>query len=67
MFTTCSEHRAWPALRCDEPAVRAALRYGWSQEPIEGQGTRLNLLKRQMYGRATFDLLCQRVPIHAPG
>lgn len=42
-------------------AVRAALSYEWSQGQVEGQITRLKLLKRQMYGRANFDLLKQRV------
>lgn len=54
-------------LRRDESAVRAALRYDWSQGQIEGQVNRLKLLKRQMYGRAKFDLLRQRVLYHAAG
>jgi transposase len=54
-------------LRADEAAVRAALRSDWSQGPIEGQVNRLKLLKRQMYGRATFDLLRQRVLFRAAG
>jgi transposase len=54
-------------LRRDEPAVQATLRYAWSQGPIEGQVNRLKLLKRQMYGRAKFDLLRQRVLFHAAG
>lgn len=54
-------------LRRDEPAVRAALRYDWSQGQIEGQVNRLKLLKRQMYGRAKFDLLRQRVLFHTAG
>jgi len=48
-------------LRRDFAAVQAALRYDWSQGPIDGQINRLKLLKRQMYGRAKFDLLRQRV------
>jgi transposase len=48
-------------LRRDYAAVQAALRYPWSQGPIEGHIHRLKLLKRQMYGRAKFDLLRQRV------
>jgi transposase len=48
-------------LRRDYAAVQAALRYQWSQGPIEGQINRLKLLKRQMYGRAKFDLLRQRM------
>jgi transposase len=48
-------------LRQDEDAVRAALRLPWSNGPVEGQVHRLKLLKRQMYGRARFDLLRRRV------
>jgi transposase len=48
-------------LRRDFAAVQAALRYDWSQGPIDGQINRLKLLKRQMYGRAKFDLLRRRV------
>lgn len=45
----------------DEQAVRAALRYCYSNGLVEGQITRLKLLKRSMYGRASFDLLRRRV------
>lgn len=48
-------------LRRDEAAVRAALLYPWSHGPVEGEINRLKRLKRQMYGRANFDLLRQRV------
>jgi transposase len=54
-------------LRRDDAAVQAAVRSDWSQGPIEGQVNRLKLLKRQMYGRAKFDLLRQRVLFHAAG
>jgi len=50
----------------DEAAVRAALRYPWSQGPVEGQINRLKLLKRQMYGRAGFALLRQRMLAKPP-
>jgi transposase len=33
----------------------------WSNGHVEGQVHRLKLIKRQMYGRAKFDLLRQRV------
>jgi transposase len=49
------------SLRKEYEAVRAALGYEWSQGQVEGQITRLKLIKRQMYGRANFDLLKQRV------
>lgn len=47
-------------LRQDEAAVRAGCTLSWSNGQTEGQVTRLKLLKRQMYGRAKFDLLRQR-------
>jgi transposase len=49
------------SLRKDYEAVRAALSYEWSNGQVEGQIQRLKLVKRQMYGRANFDLLKQRV------
>lgn len=47
-------------IRQDEAAVRAGCTLSWSNGQTEGQVTRLKLLKRQMYGRAKFDLLRQR-------
>ena len=44
-------------LKQDEAAVRAALSLEWSNGQVEGQVNRLKLIKRQMYGRAGFDLL----------
>lgn len=45
----------------DRDAVEAALKLPWSQGQVEGQVHRLKLIKRQMYGRAGFDLLRLRV------
>jgi transposase len=45
-------------------SIRAALSESWSSGQVEGQVTRLKLLKRQMYGRAKLDLLRQRI-LHA--
>jgi transposase len=45
----------------DELAVKAAMKYEWSNGQVEGQITRLKLLKGQMYGRAKLDLLRARV------
>ena len=45
----------------DIDAVRVALSQPWSNGPVEGQVNRLKLLKRQMYGRANFDILRSRV------
>jgi transposase len=41
----------------DQAAVQAALSLSWSNGQVEGQVNRLKLIKRQMYGRAKFDLL----------
>ena len=48
-------------LQQDYTAVRGALAIEWSNGQTEGQVTRLNLIKRQMYGRAKLDLLRQRM------
>jgi transposase len=48
-------------IKRDYAAVKAALSLPWSQGQVEGQITRLKLLKRQMYGRADFDALRSRV------
>jgi transposase len=58
--------RSRPAgLEQDGAAVRAALTTPWSNGQAEGQITRLKLVKRQMYGRARFDLLRRRVLLAA--
>jgi transposase len=49
------------SLRDDYAAVKAALIYSWSNGQVEGQVTRLKLIKREMYGRASFGLLRKRV------
>ena len=60
-----SELRGFAAgLRQDEQAVRSALMLPWSSGQVEGQVTRLKLVKRQGYGRAKLDLLRARL-IHA--
>ena len=47
-------------LEADIEAVRAAVSLPWSNGPVEGQISRLKMLKRQMYGRANLDLLNRR-------
>jgi transposase len=49
----------------DYPAIRAALTVEWSNGQVEGQVNRLKVIKRDMYGRAKFDLLRLRV-LHPP-
>jgi transposase len=48
-------------LKPDLTAVKAALSLPWSNGQTEGQVNRLKRIKRQMYGRANFDLLRLRV------
>lgn len=48
-------------LRLDQAAVQGGLEEPWSNGPVEGHVNRLKLLKRQMYGRASFALLRARV------
>ncbi len=62
-----AEHSAVPPLqrfakrlRADYDAVHAALSLDWSNGQTEGQINRLKTIKRQMYGRASLDLLERR-------
>ncbi len=48
-------------LRRDFAAISAALELPWTTSPVEGQISRLKMLKRTMYGRASFELLRARV------
>jgi transposase len=49
------------SIQQDRAAVAAACSLPWNQGQVEGQVNRLKWLKRQMYGRARFDLLRLRV------
>lgn len=49
------------SLKRDEAAVYEAIRQPWSNGATEGHVNRLKFLKRQMYGRANFDLLRLKV------
>jgi transposase len=48
-------------IRRDLAAVQAGLTLSWSTGPVEGHINRLKTLKRQMYGRASLDLLKRRL------
>ncbi|GGK79366.1 transposase [Mangrovihabitans endophyticus] len=67
-WMTCAYADELPALhafvhglRRDLPAVVAGLTLPYSNGPIEGANTKVKFLKRQMYGRAGFALLPQRI------
>jgi transposase len=53
-------------LQKDISAVTAAVDSPWSNGQVEGQVNRLKAIKRQMYGRAGFDLLRARVLPYSP-
>jgi len=60
--STCTEMKRFAQGLClDLAAVRNAVTMEWSNGQTEGQVNRLKMLKRQMYGRAKFDLLRARV------
>ena len=45
----------------DYAAVKASMSCDWSNGPVEGLNNKLKMLKRQMYGRASLDLLAKRL------
>jgi transposase len=54
-------------LKRDWAAAENAVKQIWSNGPVEGQINRLKTLKRQMYGRAKFELLRARtLPLEQP-
>ena len=54
-------------LQRDLEAVEQAITTRWSNGPVEGHINRLKMIKRQMYGRAGFELLKARVLPWEPG
>jgi transposase len=48
-------------LQRERTELLTALRLPWSTGPVEGQITRLNLVKRQGYGRAGLETLKRRL------
>jgi transposase len=54
------------SLRAESSFIHAALQYEYSNGQTEGQVNRLKFIKRQMYGRASFELLRQKV-LYNPG
>ena len=48
-------------LRSDLDAVTNGLTLPYSSGPVEGAVNRIKMIKRQMFGRANFDLLRKRV------
>ncbi|WP_414637326.1 transposase [Actinophytocola sp.] len=58
-------HRFVPGLKRDYPAVLNGLTLPHSSGAVEGNVNRIKMIKRQMYGRAGFDLLRKRILLAA--
>jgi transposase len=58
-------HRFVTGLRRDYQAVRNGLTLSHSSGSVEGNVNRIKMIKRQMYGRAKFDLLRKRILLAA--
>ena len=54
-------HSFTTGIKRDYDAVLNGLTLPWSSGAVEGNVNRIKMIKRQMYGRATFDLLRKRV------
>jgi transposase len=81
VHAACAELKSWLAeagasgvpamqtfaagLEADGGAISAALTTPWSNGQTEGQVNRLKLIKRQMFGQASFELLRRRVLLAA--
>ena len=60
--TTCPHlHSFTTGIRRDLDAVLNGLTLPYSSGAVEGNVNRIKMLKRQMYGRASFDLLRKRI------
>ena len=51
-------------IRHDQQAVTNGLTLHWNSGKVEGTVNKIKMIKRQMYGRAGFDLLRKRVILH---
>jgi transposase len=51
-------------IRNDQQAVTNGLTLHWNSGKVEGTVNKIKMIKRQMYGRAGFDLLRKRVILH---
>ena len=51
-------------IRNDQQAVTNGLTLHWNSGRVEGTVNKIKMIKRQMYGRAGFDLLRKRAILH---
>ena len=54
-------------INLDLKAVKNAIKYPWSNGVVEGHVNRLKNKKREMYGRAGFELLRRKVVLSKSG
>lgn len=54
-------------LKNDIVAVENAIKWAWSNGAVEGHVNRIKTIKRQMYGRASFELLRKKVILSQTG
>jgi transposase len=54
-------------IRHDIEAVKNAIKYKWTNGLVEGHVNRLKNIKREMYGRASFELLRKKVILSKSG
>lgn len=54
-------------IKQDQDAVENAIRYAWTNSTVEGNVNRLKNKKREMYGRAGFELLKRKVILSVTG
>jgi len=54
-------------LKNDLQAVTNAIKWSWNNGPVEGHVNRIKNIKRQMYGRASFELLRKKVILSQTG
>ncbi len=54
-------------LERDIKAVKNGIQLRWSNGPVEGHVNRIKNIKRQMYGRASFELLRRKVLLSQSG
>jgi len=54
-------------INLDLKAVKNAIKYPWSKGVVEGHVNRLKNKKREMYGRAGFELLRRKVVLSNSG
>lgn len=53
------------SMKPDFQAIQNAFNLPWSNGPVEGNVNKIKTLKRQMYGRAGFDLLKRRLLLNS--